>query len=631
MLRSIGVTSIQTYIYWNKVEKIPGTLDWSIYDEEVKLYQKHGLKWVPFIIFSPWYVTPEFVRQDPTITMLRCLEHGRDSSIPSIWSPRLRQYIEEYLTQFAAHFGPMGVLESVNIGISGDYGEAIYSVIGNWPGSYHTHSGYWCGDTLAEQDFRRHVQALYSTGITALNRAWRTNYDSFTDVRPFLPGRAPSERAWQEFLSWYRGAMTQYADYCLQVTRQLFPATDIYLCTGGDMAPEHGSDFFAQAKIAAKHRAGLRITNEASSYPMNVRYTRAVASASRHYGAYFGHEPAAVVTPEGTIGRVFNAITSGANQLFAYYGPEMIEDIRPPGPGTSGRHLQRFRELLNQTKPVIDTAVYHSNLALPQVLNGDVSRTAIGNFGEMLSELRRFIDYDLLDDRLIQAGALTGKTTLIVAGASSMEAATTAHLEQWVRDGGVIFVLASRPVDWDGSTAAFDHLVGFTPPTDEIVGIATDGPLYPRPELLPSIAGLKDVMLTRAYTNLAEDCEILISMRYAPKAGVAWRRRFGAGAVYAFFGPMAMKQEEDTWMVAHRLPLRFMRDSFQTCINEKLIRRIPPTINLEIPDFYKVQTDDGLWLLNMGTRPQTLEQDGIATEVPALDIRFIPAAAKTNP
>ena len=142
LLRSMGVTSIQTYIYWNKVEKAPGVLDWSEYDADVALYHKHGFKWVPFVTTGPWYVTPEFFRKDPQMVMLRCAEHDRDTELPSIWCPRFREYIADFYREFAAHYGPMGVLESVDLGISGDYGEAIYSVIGNWPGEYHSHLGY---------------------------------------------------------------------------------------------------------------------------------------------------------------------------------------------------------------------------------------------------------------------------------------------------------------------------------------------------------------------------------------------------------------------------------------------------------------------------------------------------------
>jgi hypothetical protein len=323
LLRQMGVTSVQTYIYWNKVEKEPGVMDWSEYDADVALFKKHGLKWVPFVIAGPWYVTPEFVRRDPQVVMLRCLEHGRESAIPSLWGPRLREYVREYLRKFAAHYGPQNVLESVNLGITGDYGEAIYSVIGNWPGEYHSHGGFWCGDSLAVADFQRAMKDLYAGDIARLNAAWRTQHASFEDLRPFLPDQAPSPRARLEFLRWYRDSMTAYARFWLAAAREFFPQTEIYLCTGGDMAPEHGSDFSAQAKAAAQYQAGIRITNEASSFTQNVALTRLVASACRHYGAYFGHEPAAAVTPEECSAGC-STPRPRARASFSYQMPELI-------------------------------------------------------------------------------------------------------------------------------------------------------------------------------------------------------------------------------------------------------------------------------------------------------------------
>lgn len=628
-LRRMGATSIQTYIYWSQVEKTPGKFDWSAYDAEVRMYQKAGLKWVPFVVFGPWYLTPEHVRQDPQITMYRCLEHGRDSLIPSLWSPRTREQVRRYLKEFADHYRPMGVLESVNIGITGDYGEAIYSVIGNWPGSYHSHQGFWAGDELAAADFRRHAQRLYPAGIAALNAAWKSNYPDFAAVRPFLPARAPSERAWQEFLAWYRGAMTEYSDFCLEATRGLFPDEDIYLCTGGDMAAEHGSDFFDQARVAAKHRAGLRITNEGSSFPFNVRYTRMVSTACRHYGAYFGHEPASVVTAAGVVGRVFNAVTAGANQLFSYYGSEVIDPSGPtPRLGPNGVNLQRYRAQLNMTTPIIETAVYHANPSSQQMLSLEVSQAAARNYGELLSDLRRFVDYDLVNDRLVQECALDKFATLIVAGAQVMDARTTERIEQWVKRGGLLFVLASRPVDWDGQTARFDALTGFTAATDEVDGIANEGIVIPRPDVLPSIASLKGVVFTRGYTNVTPDAEVLLAYNYTGRPAVAWRRKLGAGTVYAYFGSMDMKQNEASWIVTHQMPLRYMRDAFQAAIADKVIRQAPASLHLGAPDVYKVMTTSGLWILNMGEQPRAVETAGQSVTVPALDIVHLAPAAK---
>ncbi|MBI2516314.1 MAG: family 14 glycosylhydrolase [Opitutae bacterium] len=614
VLKQLGVTSIQTYIYWNKVEKTPGVLNWSEYDAEVRLYQKYGLKWVPFVIAGPWYATPEFVRKDPEITMYRCLDHDRDGGMPSLWSPKLKGYVRDYLRKFAEHYRPMGVLESVNIGITGDYGEAIYSAIGNWPGAYHSHYGYWCGDALAVADFQTHLRQLYPGGVNELNHAWLTRYATFSEIHPFLPSHAPSERAWQEMLAWYRGAMTDWSEFWLSTTRELFPGTDIYLCTGGDMAPEHGADFSAQAKIAAKYGAGVRVTNEASSYPSNVRLTRMVASAGRFYGAYFGNEPAAIVTPDGILGRQFNALTSGARQLFTYMTGDMVAK-QPDGtyaPGPSGLHYLHYRELMRVQQPQLDVAVYQSN---PLMTDQWYDRN---DLGDIASAIRRFVDYDFVDDRLIRDGALKDKRLLLVYNNKSLAADVLERIRDWVKGGGIAFFFSSRGTDLDGHKGGYDSLLGLTPEADEMTGINL---IKVRdPKAYPSIAPLTDLFGTVALTGQTKDCEILLGMEYSDQLGVAWRHPLGAGQVYAYFGPMDLKVQEMSWVTAKQLPLRFLRDSLRRCIAEGKLKQEPPTLNLDVPDVYKVQTAAGLWVLNLQATSQTIQIGGKPVEVPAKSI-----------
>ena len=603
---------VQTYIFWNKVETKPGLYDWTEYDADAALFKAHGLKWVPFVIAGPWYVTPEFVRKDPGMIFFRCLEHGRDSGVPSLWSPRLRQRIREYLAAFAAHFRPMGVLESVNLGISGDYGEAIYPVIGNWPGAYHSHPGFWCGDALAAADFRRAVGELYRGDLAALNRAWKSAYASFDDIVPFLPSRAPSERAYQEFLRWYRGAMTAWSDFWLGAAREVFPDEDLYLCTGGDMAPEHGSDFSAQAKVAAAHGGFLRITNEASSFPMNVRLTRLVGTAGRFYGAGFGHEPASAVTPVGTLGRLFNAVVSGARQLFLYNTPELMgEKEGALAAGEGGAYLREYAAFRAIRKPRVDVALYH-----PNPTSGQTGRDR-QDWSDLASALRRLVDVDFLDDRLILDGALARSSVLVLAGAAVMDAPVLAAVGRWVAAGGVLFILDCRPIDWDGSTASFDALAGFVPETDEIVGITEM--TVEDPPALPSIASRPGIFLTRAFTGLASDIRPLLAMRFEPRGKGAWRRSIGKGLVFAYFGPMDLRREEQDWMEAHNVPLRFLQDGIRAAVALGTLKREPAGLNLTEPDCFLAETDDGLWALNMGTKARRFG----GVEIPAASIRRI--------
>jgi tetratricopeptide (TPR) repeat protein len=92
-------------------------------------------------------------------------------------------------------------------------------------------------------------------------------------------------------------------------------------------------------------------------------------------------------------------------------------------------------------------------------------------------------------------------------------------------------------------------------------------------EARPSLAdGLSGVFFSRAFTNLASDAQPLLSMRYTAKGKVAWRRRFGRGCVYSYFGPMDLRQREDSWMVAQNLPFRFVKDGIQAAVREGLLK-----------------------------------------------------------
>ncbi len=609
LLKQMGVTSIQTYIFWNKVETKRGITDWSEYDADTALFKRHGLKWVPFIIAGPWYVTPEFVRSDPNIVMLRCLEHGRESAIPSLWSPRLRDYVREYLRQFAEHYLPQNVLESINLGITGDYGEAIYSVIGNWPGEYHSHPGFWCGDPLAGLDFRKAMKGLYGGDIAVLNRAWKARYESFDGLAPFLPSDAPALRARLEFLRWYRDSMTGFAEFWLSTAREFFPDTEIYLCTGGDMAPEHGSDFSAQAKVAAKYGAGIRITNEASSFPQNVALTRLVGSAGRFYGAYFGHEPASAVTPVGMLGRLFNAATSGARQLFLYNTPELItERTGKPAVGDGGLYHLQYKDWQKLAAPMIEVGLLYPTSSSTHVFKD------YGTFRDLAAEIRRVVDYDFVDERMMQDGGPKNMAILLVIAADVLEDLTIQKIAAWVSGGGVLFVLGSHPTDWDRETKAFDNLVGLTPDSDEIQGItefAVDSP-----QRLPSMASLPPTFITRALTALAPDAEPLLSMRYAKEGKVAWRRDFGRGRIYAYFGPLDLKQREESWMVARNLPFLFLKDGFADAVRDGKLRRAPATLNFDVRDVYLVETQEGLVALNMSDETRKIVYPGGILEVP---------------
>lgn len=73
-------------------------------------------------------------------------------------------------------------------------------------------------------------------------------------------------------------------------------------------------------------------------------------------------------------------------------------------------------------------------------------------------------------------------------------------------------------------------------------------------------------------------------------------------------------------MVSQQLPLRFIRDTLESSLREKLIRELPASLHLGDPEIYKVMTEAGLWVLNMGGVERTIEYQGKTLHIPAHSI-----------
>ncbi len=444
LYKSLGVTSIESYVTWETCERAgEGQWDWTAWDQTVKALQDNGLKWVPFLILSPAYSTPDWFRAGKQHFPCRCLEHGIDSKIESLWNPHLPKWIDRFIGEFARRYRSTGVVESVLLGIQGDFGEAIYSVSGggwtfNVPGEYHNHAGYWCDDPYARVDFRAYVEKRYKTAM-AVNKAWGTDYESFGDVdfpgygdglakfEAEVPKGDPQvQRRWLDFIDWYRASMTDWSDWWMATTRKHFPQTPIYLCTGGDAEPHHGSNFAEQCRVAANHDAGVRITNEASDYTANFAITRWVAAAGKHYGAYYGFEPAGAEDEKGIVARIYNATASGANQLHDYT-PNVTST--KPRMDAQQAHL---KYLFNVKKPLVPVALWYPNVDLT---------LRWGGFIEKAAELRDYTDFDYVDETMLRTGALGKYKVLVVVQGAVMETSDARLIAKWIQKGGRVIVM----------------------------------------------------------------------------------------------------------------------------------------------------------------------------------------------
>ncbi len=427
-MKAAGVTSHETYVRWNLVEKSPGQFDFSLYDQIARLDRSFGIKWVPFLIIGPGYATPDWFYNSKHSVKYVCLEHGQESSVESLWNPHLRGHVSRFIKEFAEHYKPMGVIESVLLGITGNYGEAIYPATSgeDWTsrthGKYHSHPGYWAADRYAVKDFQRWLRFKYDD-VASLNREWKTNYREFSRAKTFLKEDAPSTIAWLDMLHWYKDSMNDWAAFWMKTTRTCFPDTHIYLCTGGDAEPRHGSDFAEQCKIAASASGGVRITNEASSYPLNFSLTRWVASAGKLYGAYYGFEPAGGIEPNAVPGRCYNATASGARQLHYYFG-NIFSSPQAEQNWLNAAHFFRSKQ------PKVEVAVFYPTTDIE--LNGQ-------DFLRYPRHLRDFFDFDYLSEGMIRDGGLKRYKVLIFMEGHTADVSTLRRIRDWCAwEGGIV-------------------------------------------------------------------------------------------------------------------------------------------------------------------------------------------------
>ncbi|MGC8669031.1 MAG: family 14 glycosylhydrolase [Chthonomonadales bacterium] len=428
-LKQLGVTSHEVYVRWNLCEPEPGRFDWSIYDRYVAIYRKYDLKWVPLLVLGPAYTLPDWYYHKPGSQGYVCLEHGKESDVQSLWNPELRKHVSRFIRAFCDHYRSSGVIEALLLGITGNYGEAIYPASGNdWTadvhGPYHTHPGFWAGDPYAVKSFRMWLIRKYG-GPGPFRDAWGERCGDLASVKPFLRRDAPNERAWLDLCDWYIGSMTQWAHFWLQEARKAFPKGDIYLCTGGHAPPEHGSNFAEQCRVAAQVGAGVRITNEASDYALNFSLTRWIASAGKQYGAYFSFEPASRVDAHGVVARIYNATASGARGLHFYYGN--LFDHAEEGL----RNFIRFGSQFKQRTPIVEVAVYYPQTHIKLFGN---------DFLRYVQPLRDRFDFGYMADEQIRDGGLAHVKALILLEGNTSEDWVWRRIAAWVRRGGLLIV-----------------------------------------------------------------------------------------------------------------------------------------------------------------------------------------------
>lgn len=429
---ALGFTSVQTYVHWLFIEKEPGVFDFSLYDNQLETFRNTGLKWVPFVICGSGYSLPKWWVESPNQQGYVCLEHNTENLCQSLWNPHFRNRLESFLKAFAEHYRKYADdIEYVILPITGDYGEAIYpagaaSFVFYPHGEYHTHEGWWMGDPYAILDFQTTMQDKYDT-LEKLNKEWGTRFKSWSQIKPQIPETLRSDRARLDQNYWYADSMIDYTELWFAALSEYWPEMKFYICTGGSGKAKHGSDFGAQAKLAAEYGGGIRITNEGGWYSGDFSLTRWVASAGKFYCTLVGFEPWGVLNANGIVSRIYNATASGVNQLH-------FKDYNVLDDASRLEKYIEYIEFFQSRTPVVDVAVLYPR---PQTL---LSEEVLDRFLNRVGEFRDYVDFDYMDPQMILDGAFKDHKVLVSLCGNMYEDETLKAILEWVRAGGILIL-----------------------------------------------------------------------------------------------------------------------------------------------------------------------------------------------
>ncbi len=267
--------------------------------------------------------------------------------------------------------------------------------------------------------------------IDRLNAAWGTQFTGFEFDYPRDP---TSPRRWLDFVEWYHEALIERLGVLFDVARKHFPETPICVNLGWPFEKiVLGQDLSGLVKMLASK--GMIVRSPTGPMVTHL-YTRRVATAARFYHApRLSTEPVDGSAPIGEIaGALFKDLTTGVRWHFDY--PENME--RAPTP------FQHARSLPRHDYPRIDAAIFFSTTA-HRLENWNNWREGFqGGYPEgmapWLEGLRDILDYDVVDERLIDDGALRTYRLLIWPFGTRVESRTMEKIRDWVERGGTLLV-----------------------------------------------------------------------------------------------------------------------------------------------------------------------------------------------
>lgn len=622
LMHDLGVTMMQLDLPHVTTPEIDeGVWDWSKFDRWTQQYRQLGFQ---VMLFPHWHWPPGWYIRKYGLEGSRCLEHDQQLPCFSVWDPATLPWYERCISAMAEHCcATHGAPEGFFIGVHGDYGECMYPMgsteelsdrfqFERGESVAHGHLGFWCGDRFARADFPVYALEKYGS-LDRLNRAWSTRLDRIEDVS--FPTRGECERrAWLDFDGWYSGAMTRFSGEVADLYRRYFPDSVLTLPLGGGVEPsEYGQDNTALVKAMRASHTSVRSTANTCLYRSSEfdrvgKFARSYAILKRiktaciHYGLPMWLEPPYPPSRDAL------AVTAGIFECLSCGVSGCLDWGR-----TFHRRQDQYRKfkgILRGAQAVVDTAVYFPMSS--HLLTGRTAQYG-GNmparFWDGCAALRPYSDYNVLDERLIQDGALDAYRRLIVFEADVVESSTVEFISRWI-DGGGSAVFAA--------TECMQTVEGDCEPLNRLLSVCDDRRVTHCTQdiTLASHCAVDDldVRALAAIESGWMDLDSAVTpLVMRGSTVVAWQRDWGRGSVFALSDG------------ASHLPV--MLDLFRGVGRTGL--HLPGAIDLcrspqEAMSVFVTHFDDGIAVLNLNEEPVEISSGSRTAQVPALDLQWIP-------
>lgn len=309
-------------------------------------------------------------------------------------------------------------------------------------------AGLWAGDSKAKESWSNRLKERYGS----VEGAWSVWGGTPTIAElPMPSGSEFSYAARADFMDWYRDSIPALVTRLLSVTSEIMPSTPILVPFGPPSDQAYlGADAYLVGRAAKEKASAIKVTNLgfygiAENWAMSLSRIRAAS--------YANQLPLWTESPDLGDDATFNRRIFEALSLGTRGHIEWPQSLR-----ARAADFERLSPLFNTTEPRCDVAILHPTTS--QSLRPSQSAPPI--LYRSLVELRDYLDYDMLEESAISAGALARYRVAVAFEGVVWNGRTLSAIKKWVEEGGVLLAYDfGKMGDVFGKTDAYQEMFGF--------------------------------------------------------------------------------------------------------------------------------------------------------------------------